>query len=175
MKTFVGEAIPQIGRGKGDGPTGDNDFGRFRETGVETDRFAFRTPSLINVAVTGPSGHSGAYATLEAVVRHHLDAATAAAAYDYSRLETGMQTANAPANTAAAVAQLEALRASGDARLPDVVLSDRQIADLVAFLEALTDPCVMDRACLAPWIADDSDPDPDGLRLRAVDAGGSPL
>ncbi len=168
-------AVPQIGRGKGDGPTGDNDFGRFRETGHEADRFAFRTPSLLNVAVTGPFGHSGAYATLEAIVRHHLDAEGSAMTYDYDQLDPGVQTANGPANTSAAVNQLAALRAAGDSRLPDVALSDRQVADLVAFLEALTDPCVTDRACMAPWIPDDNDPDPDGLRLRAVDAGGTPF
>jgi cytochrome c peroxidase len=53
-------SMPQVGRGKGNnGVNGNDDFGRFRESGVEADRYAFRTPSLINTAVTGPWGHAG--------------------------------------------------------------------------------------------------------------------
>ena len=66
-------AIPQLGPGKGDGDTGMHDYGRFRETGSPDDMYAFRTPSLLNVAVTGPYGHDGAYTTLEGIIRHHLD------------------------------------------------------------------------------------------------------
>jgi cytochrome c peroxidase len=39
--------------------------------------------------------------------------------------------------------------------------------DLVSFLHALTDPCVLDPACLAPWIPGEGDRDPDGLRVQA--------
>jgi len=45
----------------------------------------------------------------------------------------------------------------------------------VAFLTALTDPCAKDRDCIAPWIPDDSLPDPDGMRLNAVDKDGNRL
>ncbi|MGI9259051.1 MAG: cytochrome-c peroxidase [Gammaproteobacteria bacterium] len=61
--------FPQIGPGKGDG--NDDDFGRERETGLADDRYRFRTPSLLNVEVTGPYGHAGAYETLDEVVRHY--------------------------------------------------------------------------------------------------------
>ena len=47
-------AVPQIGRGKGDGLTRTDDFGRFRETRQLKDLYAFRTPSLINVTVPVP-------------------------------------------------------------------------------------------------------------------------
>lgn len=70
---FHAIAMPQIGPGKGDGFDGHDDFGRFRETLDPADMFAFRTPPLRNVALTAPYGHAGAYNTLEAVVRHHLD------------------------------------------------------------------------------------------------------
>ena len=46
---------------------------------------------------------------------------------------------------------------------------------IVAFLFTLTDPCVKDRECLAPWIPGESVPDPDGQRLDAVDAYQNPL
>ena len=65
---FHAIAMPQLGPGKGDGFRGREDFGRERVTGDPTDRFRFRTPTLRNVALTGPWGHTGAYATLEAVV-----------------------------------------------------------------------------------------------------------
>ena len=42
--------------------------------------------------------------------------------------------------------------------------TSRQVDELVAFLEALTDPCVTDRACLGPWIADPELDDVDGRR-----------
>lgn len=46
---------------------------------------------------------------------------------------------------------------------------------MVAFLETLTDPCVLDRACLAPWIANPETDDVDGQLLVAVDQDGNPL
>lgn len=46
----------------------DPDLGRFRLTRAEPHRYAFRTPSLRNVALTAPYMHNGAYPTLESVV-----------------------------------------------------------------------------------------------------------
>lgn len=46
----------------------DGDVGRFRITRSAPHRFAFRTPSLRNVALTAPYMHNGAYRTLESVV-----------------------------------------------------------------------------------------------------------
>ncbi len=69
---FHAIGIPQIGPGKGDGPNGFDDFGRERVTGDPAERYRFRTPTLRNVALTGPWGHDGAYDTLEGIVRHHL-------------------------------------------------------------------------------------------------------
>ena len=43
------------------------------ETDRLEDAYRFRTPALRNVALTGPYGHNGAYATLEGIIRHHLD------------------------------------------------------------------------------------------------------
>ncbi|MEO0401466.1 MAG: cytochrome c peroxidase, partial [Pseudomonadota bacterium] len=51
------------------------DVGRMGESDTLEDAYAFRTPMLRNVALTGPYGHNGAYATLEDMVRHHLDPA----------------------------------------------------------------------------------------------------
>jgi len=66
-------AMPQIGPGRGDGIDGHDDIGREKVTGDPADRFKFRTPTLRNIAMTGPWGHGGAFNTLERIVKHHLD------------------------------------------------------------------------------------------------------
>lgn len=49
-------------------PALDPDPGRFRVHGITIDRFAFKTPTLRNAALTAPYMHNGAFATLEDVV-----------------------------------------------------------------------------------------------------------
>ncbi|MGD2084280.1 MAG: cytochrome c peroxidase [Chromatiales bacterium] len=170
-------AVPQIGRGKGDdnGLTTTDDFGRFRVTADPADKYAFRTPTLLNAEATSPYGHSGAYATLEAMVRHHLDPRAAVQGYDFTQLESGVQVADMQTNTGFALQALEARQQAGTSLLRQLDLSDAEVAQLVAFLHALTDPCVSDRGCLAPWIPDPLATDPDQLRVRAVDQLNNPL
>jgi cytochrome c peroxidase len=74
--------MPQIGPGKGDGGSGHEDFGREQATGNEADRFKFRTPTLRNVALTGPWGHVGAFDALRDMVRHQLDTVSSMQTYD---------------------------------------------------------------------------------------------
>lgn len=47
----------------------DGDNGRWAQTGIERDRFRFRTPGLRNVALTYPYYHDGSVQTLEEAVR----------------------------------------------------------------------------------------------------------
>lgn len=145
-------AIPQIGRGKGDGVNGDEDFGRFRETQIDSDRFAFRTPHLTNIEVTFPYGHNGAFATLEDIVKHHLNPAVSIANYDPSTLQPGLQTEHWLANTEKALNHLIQLQDAGTAKLKTVEYTDQQVEAVVAFLKAQTDPCVKDEQCLMKWI-----------------------
>ncbi len=135
---FHAIAMPQLGPGKA-ARFEDHalDVGRMRVTGDPADAFAFRTPSLRNVARTAPYGHSGAYATLEAAIRHHLDPVTALYAYD----RTQVVLPNLPAaqdwrvlDDPAALADIAAANV-----LEPQTLSDAEIADLIAFLDALTD------------------------------------
>ena len=171
--------MPQIGPGKGDGTTGTDDFGRFRVTANENDKYAFRTPSLLNVTETGPWGHAGAYTTLEAVVRHHLDPQAAFDNYDPNQLEASIissgQTDFMADNTQKALDKLAANRLAGIPSIQNVTLTDQELGDLLEFLNTLTDPCVKDRNCLSPWIPDATEIDPDGLRLIAVDSTLTPL
>ena len=49
------------------------DDGRFEVTGREADKWRYRTPSLRNVALTGPYMHDGSIATLEGVVAFYAE------------------------------------------------------------------------------------------------------
>lgn len=49
------------------------DVGRLAESDRLEDSYRFRTPSLRNVSLTAPYGHNGAYATLEGIIKHHLN------------------------------------------------------------------------------------------------------
>ncbi len=160
-------AVPQIGRGKENGPTGDDDFGRFRETWISKDKYAFRTPTLLNVEMMAPYGHDGAYATLTEIVSHHLDPAKAIDSFDFSLPGNteGVQNENAEANTRLALAQLIKLQDEGLSKLATVDLDRQQIDDLVAFLKTLTDSCVKSLECLAKWVPAKDSVDPDNLRL----------
>jgi cytochrome c peroxidase len=166
-------AIPQIGRGKGNGPSGNDDFGRFRETGLDIDKYAFRTPTLLNTTATGPWGHDGAYTSLIEVIKHHLNPQQAVDNYDYSQISPNVQAFDMLKNTQLALDQLAANRTAGIVSLEEVSLSETQINDLAEFLKALTDPCVENRACLGKWIPDASDSNPDTMRVNAIDENGN--
>jgi cytochrome c peroxidase len=86
--------MPQAGPGKGDGASGYEDFGRFRESRDPEDLYAFRVPSLRNVAMTAAYGHSGAYGSLEAVASHHLNPVRSLTDWQASALRVPPQPAN---------------------------------------------------------------------------------
>ena len=139
---FHNLAVPQIGDGKGrEQPF---DLGRARETGNDCDRYAFRTPTLRNVALTAPYMHDGAYATLPAVIRHHLDPAAGLRAYDPSQLQPALALHNGPEEQAAILRWYTPIPSDG------VALTDAEFADLIQFLDALTSPTARDLAHLTP-------------------------
>ncbi len=88
---FHNVAVAQIGPGEGDGPNKDDDFGRMRVTGNPADRYAFRTPALRNVELTGPYGHDGAFFDLRAFVDHYSDSHLKLGAFTASPLEPLLQ------------------------------------------------------------------------------------
>jgi cytochrome c peroxidase len=161
-------AIPQIGPGKGDGPQGSDDYGRYRETGDVNDIYAFRTPTLLNVTETGPYGHDGAYATLEGIVRHHLNPQAAVANYNWWQLDPTIQVGDSALHTRKALIHLQLNRLLGLPSIEDVTLSDAQVADLLSFLETLTDPCVQDAVCLAPWMLPANSFDPYAVQATVL-------
>ncbi|CAA0100857.1 Cytochrome c551 peroxidase [BD1-7 clade bacterium] len=156
-EAFHALAMPQIGRGKDDGVTGSDDFGRMRETGKIKDKYSFRTPQLLNVSATYPYSHAGGYETLEDVVRHHLNVEEAVNNYDFTLTnlsQPGLQNTNAEANTRKALSVVKRRQENGNTPLKNVDLSNKQVKQLVAFLHTLTDPCVEKPKCLAQWVAE---------------------
>jgi cytochrome c peroxidase len=181
---FHAVAMPQIGPGKGDGandsywratgfPARLEDYGRYRVTFDAADLYKFRTPSLRNVELTGPWGHDGAYASLEAVVRHMLAPAASLESYDVDQAILPKPQAVISASGSGAALRFDPvnparladyrkrdgwvqgnpeLRAAiaGANELPSVALDDAEVADLVAFLGALTDPTSRDLEHLVP-------------------------
>jgi len=137
-------AMPQVGPGKGDGAYGYEDFGRERVTGNPVDRYRFRVPSLRNVSQTAPYGHSGAFNTLVAVLRHHTDPVGSLYDYDASQLAMARRP-DLDAKDALAMSDPDVLASIARANeLPQVRLSDREIRQLTDFLHALTDPAMLD-------------------------------
>ena len=62
--------------GVGVDPTGElTDLGRYLQTKVESDRAAFKTPTLRNVALTAPYMHDGSEKTLQEVVDYYAGGA----------------------------------------------------------------------------------------------------
>lgn len=75
--------LPQLGPGVNPFTFFDHsDFGREMATARIEDRFKFRTPSLLNVELTGPYGHAGQFAELRDFVNHYRDAVVSNQQYD---------------------------------------------------------------------------------------------
>ncbi|MEO1000661.1 MAG: cytochrome c peroxidase [Pseudomonadota bacterium] len=115
------------------------DLGRMGETDRLEDAYRFRTPALRNVALTAPYGHNGAYPTLEGIIRHHLDPLAALEAWDRAnaRLPEADWLAGEDFIAMADRAEQARLRARID--IAPVAITEAEVADLAAFLEALTD------------------------------------
>ena len=177
-------AFPQIGPGKGDG--NNDDFGRERETNNANDRYKFRTPSLLNVAVTAPFGHAGAYDSLQEVLAHYNNPGDTADDYfddgGWCQLAQFQSINNcaslypdAEDNTELALDKLQRERRQNTTLFENINLNGNERAAIVAFLQALTDPCVEDRQCLADWIADPTTTGPDAQQLNGIDSSGGLL
>ncbi len=141
---FHAIGMPQIGPGKGDNQEGYDDglddFGRERVTGNIRDRFRFRTPSLRQVALTGPWGHDGAFNSLEAIIRHHLNPEASLNNYDVNQAQLPKHSESESTDFKLA---MDPKRKQALADATDIVpknLNDQQIQLLIEFLtRGLTD------------------------------------
>lgn len=114
------------------------DPGRMGESDRLADAYRFRTPQLRNVALTGPWGHNGAYPTLEGIVRHHLDPEAARKAWRPENAKLPEIPWLAAGDFAITEDRLESVRHAAALDIEPISLSDAEIADIVAFLHALT-------------------------------------
>ena len=134
---FHAIGLPQLGPGKEEGSYADK--GRKAITGRDEDRYRFRTPSLRNVTLTAPYGHNGAYSELEAMVRHHLNPLRSLGNYDPAQAR--LHDVSMEKDDWGAMADFdEVMRIAEATEIAPVDLTEAEIAQLMAFLGALTDP-----------------------------------
>ena len=142
---FANVGAPQVGPGIGAGAPLDLGRGELFAN-VNAYRFAFRAPPLRNVELTAPYTHSGAYPTLEAVVRHYSNVTKAVRSYDVTQLSPSLRSAYHGDE-----ATINALLESLDFRVRrPLEFSPDEESDLVAFLKSLTDPAARDLSSLVP-------------------------
>ena len=115
------------------------DVGRMGKSDDLADAYRFRTPSLRNVALTAPYGHNGAYPTLEGIIRHHADPIDMRKKWtrDMAQLPNVPWLQEIDFVIQSDIREMARQDAAID--IKPMSLSDRDIADLVAFLNSLTD------------------------------------
>lgn len=114
------------------------DLGRMGDSDRLEDAYRFRTPSLRNVALTAPYGHNGAYSTLEGIIRHHLDPASALADWRPEDARLPKVPWLESADFAIREDRLETIRHARALDIAPLALDAAAVADLAAFLHALT-------------------------------------
>ena len=126
---FHNNGLYNIG-GTGAYPPGQSGLVEF--TGRDEDIGKFRTPSLRNVALTAPYMHDGSVATLREVIDHYASGGRTISAGPY-------------AGVGADHPNKSGLLVGFDA-------TEREIDDLIAFLESLTDESFLENPAYAdPW------------------------
>lgn len=135
---FHAMGAPQIGPGKSATfEQHQRDEGRFRVTGYAEDLYAFRTPSLRNIALTGPYGHAGGHKDLDVFIAAHANPKTSLQSYDPAQTILPEYAAE----DFAVINDPQQVNAIADAvKVEPVALTATDIASLVAFLNTLTDP-----------------------------------
>ncbi len=165
-ENFYNIGFPQIGRGFQQ--SRNRDLGRWMQTRKPEHRYAFRTPTLLNIAKTAPYGHAGTFETLEQLLQYHANPSDQVGNYDFS-LDSLPQFDDLPVeypaaekNTRAALGASSFQRIQN--RLPGRHLTTDEVSDLKAFLNTLTDRCVDNSDCRSAWIPAPQE-DPDGNML----------
>jgi cytochrome c peroxidase len=109
-----------------DGPGANEDFGLEQVTGNPADRYKFRTSPLRNVALQPTFGHNGAFTSLDAAIRHHLDVRASLQAYSTDALDDDLRGPLGP---------MQPLMDRLDSRVANpIVLSDDEFEDLLSFV-----------------------------------------
>jgi cytochrome c peroxidase len=92
--------VPQVAPTKSnvvfDGPGQNEDFGLEQITQLASDRYRFRTSPLRNAALQPAFFHNGAFLSLDAAVRHHLNAVESARSYSAAGLAPDLRGPTGP-------------------------------------------------------------------------------
>jgi cytochrome c peroxidase len=137
--------LPQLGPGVGGDLTVGFpgwDLGRQNVSGFVEDRFAFRTPSLLNVALTGPYGHAGQFEKLRDFVAHYRDPELSNRQYDIQ------SNVSDPTLVTMLTPNSDVVLATVDPRLQ--AFSDLDVDAVVEFLHALTARDALDLSDMVP-------------------------
>jgi cytochrome c peroxidase len=130
---------PQVGPGKAERfERHQRDTGRMRVTNAKADAYAFRTPSLRNITLTGPYGHAGAHSDLAAYLAFHLDPVAGLKTYVPQATLAPLDGARADWALRDGGEEYTAI-AAAVTRAP-VVLSAAEQAEILAFLTTLKSP-----------------------------------
>ena len=142
---FHALAIPPLGPGRTRRfDLHARDVGRMGESDELADAYRFSTPSLRNVALTAPYGHNGAYASLEAIIRHHLDPLAALENWQSSQVILPDVPWLEATDFLVLDDRLEMARFRQHVDIHPFELSDSEVADIVEFLGALTGEASVD-------------------------------
>lgn len=130
----VPQVVPTDTNSAFDGPGVNEDFGLAQITGLEADRYKFRTSPLRNVALQPTFFHNGAFTTLEDAIAHHLNVRKSAVAYSpEDRLDADLTGPVGPIQPV--------LQTLDPAIRKPINLTDAEFQQLVAFVrKGLLDP-----------------------------------
>ena len=171
---FTDESMHAIaGHQIGPGVAGDGvDLGRQGVTGDPADAWRFRTPTLLNVEVTGPYFHAGSMASLSQTVVFYRDIPFHVADYfgspdrptlhprPWCRMTQWESLPGCDTLYGADLTHGGDVLAFLDEDVDDIDAFEGSVSvPLVAFLRSLTDPRVRDPDVLAAWVAPDSELD----------------
>jgi cytochrome c peroxidase len=130
---FQNTGLAQFGPGQGDGPSGRDDFGRNRVTGVPGDLYRFRTPTLRNIELTAPYGHAGQFVDLAEFNDHYSQADLELLAYSDADIPDARLKGSLVDNKPAIIDNLAG-------RVEGLVFDSVFTREVTAFLKTLTDP-----------------------------------
>ncbi len=138
-QNFYALAIPPFGPGRTRKfDLHVRDVGRLGESDRLEDSYRFRTPSLRNVGLTAPYGHNGAYASLEGIIKHHLNPLESLENWDSSQVILPTLAKAERVDFIIHTDRLEMERYKKYVDIEPVVLSEEEIQYLISFLKSLT-------------------------------------
>jgi cytochrome c peroxidase len=124
----VPQVMPQVTNVSFDGPGANEDFGLEQISGNPADRYAFRTSPLRNIALQPAFFHNGAFTRLEDAIRHHLNIAASARAYDPKRAGLADDLCGPTGPVEPMLARVDPLLSA------PINLTDAEVAELVDFV-----------------------------------------